>query len=221
MRSSLARGLEQIISQNKPADPKKTPRKPTSSLSLFSPSSKHHLSEHRRNSPTSHSINSSSSSSSSGGRQGLANSHRPVSSGIACPIGNTQDTCITGGGGGSSGSSSCSTVSTSKECVIATTTTTTTTISTTTAQLNLDKSFWTKVDSVEEEARQMRIVFGAAAHLPISWNAGGSGGGRMGGGGRHGIPAERAGEVVASVGLEIAEFALVVVGLLRPVQVGC
>ncbi|GJP30496.1 hypothetical protein CLOM_g3311 [Closterium sp. NIES-68] len=66
----------------------------------------------------------------------------------------------------------------------------------------------------------MRIVLGAAAHLPISRNAGGSGGGRTGGGGRHEIPAEGGGEVVASVGLEIAEFALVVVGLLRPVQTG-
>ncbi|CAI5971439.1 unnamed protein product [Closterium sp. NIES-64] len=183
MRSSLAQGLEQILSCNKTKEPKKTAARPTtSSLSLFSPSSKAHFQGQRKISGLSSSSPSGHSSQSKQGH--LATRHPADSAGAAAST--NRDSSDAG---------------------------------TAFTELNLDKSFWAKVESVEEEARQMRIVFGAAAHLPISWNAGGSGGGRMGGG-RHGIPAERAGEVVASVGLEIAEFALVVVGLLRPVEKG-
>ncbi|CAI5489588.1 unnamed protein product [Closterium sp. Naga37s-1] len=239
MGSSLAQGLEQILSCNKTKEPKKTAARPTtSSLSLFSPSSKAHFQGQRRISGLS---SSSPSGHSSQSKQGHLATHHPADSAGAAASTNRDSSdadAITSSGSSSSSSSSNSAsapasndsaiVATVTACLVTATTTTTTTMTTTTAgaaagtavtELNLDKSFWAKVESVEEEARQMRIVFGAAAHLPISWNAGGSGGGRMGGG-RHGIPAERAGEVVASVGLEIAEFALVVVGLLRPVQKG-
>ena len=59
------------------------------------------------------------------------------------------------------------------------------------------------IEKAAADANKMKMVFGAAAHLPLSWQAGDATSAET-----SLSPAARAGEVVSSVGLEVAELML-------------
>ena len=59
------------------------------------------------------------------------------------------------------------------------------------------------IDKAVADAKKMKLLFGAAAHLPVSWQAGDATSAES-----TLSPAARAGEVVSSVGLEVAELML-------------